>query len=533
MRKRCALLMGLWTGLVASYPCRAAAAGASAAPQGAAAQAGGDHFAILEYRILNNSVLEKRQIERAVYPHLGADRTFADVQAARADLEKAYHDAGYSTVYVDIPEQSVEGGIVRIAVTEGRLDHVAVRGTRYFMNRRILASVPSLEAGAVPHFPDVQKQVNALNQASPDLSVVPIIKPGTQPGTVGVDLKVKDQLPLHANLEANNRYTEDTAHTRVNLNVSYDNLFQRYQTLSLQYQTAPENSSQALVLAGTYLAPLPSLGSTLAFYGVYTNSDVATVGTLGIIGNGHVYGTRYIVPLAPSGKYLPTLTFGVDLKDFNENVLLAASPGLQTPVKYLNWSVAYGGTLVQGRALTSFTLATDFGIRGLENTSAEFESKRYGAPPNYMYWHLDSSHVQPLVFGTELSLRLTGQYTTQPLIDNEQFPIGGVENVRGYLEAEDLGDIGFNASLELRSRPLTSLFGIHPHEAYAYLFYDAGVTSLIEPLPTQTARYDLQAWGLGFRVAGFAGFDAGLNWAIPIVSAAYESRLQFHLRYGF
>ena len=53
--------------------------------------------------MLHNSTLTPRQVEAAVYPHLGPDKTLQDVQAARADLEKAYHDAGYSTVFVDIP----------------------------------------------------------------------------------------------------------------------------------------------------------------------------------------------------------------------------------------------------------------------------------------------------------------------------------------------------------------------------------------------------------------------------------------------
>ena len=524
--------------IATSDPSKAAGdAGSPAETPLRAGQVATEHFGILEYRVLNNSTLSARQIERAIYPHLGPDRSLSDVQAARADLEKAYRDAGYSTVYVDIPEQSVEAGIVRLAVTEGRLDRVTVKGARYFMDRRILAAVPSLKPDAVPHFPDVQKQVDALNQASPELSVVPILKPGPDPGTVDVDLKVKDQLPLHANLEINNRYTADTTHTRLNLNVSYDNLFQRYQTLALQFQTAPEHPSEARVIAGTYLAPLPALGTTLAFFAVDTDSDVATVGTLGVLGKGHVYGSRYVVPLTPVGKYVPTLTFGADLKNFDEDVLLASSPGLQTPIKYMNWSIAYGASLVQEQVLTSFSVATNFGIRGVVNDPVEFESKRFGAKPNYMYWHADASQVRPFAFGTGLALRFAGQYSTEPLIDNEQFPIGGVESVRGYLEAESLGDMGFDASIELRSPHLANLFGIHPREAYVYTFYDAGVVNLIDPLPTQTARYDLQGWGLGFRVAGYAGFDAEFDWARSLIATAYESangsRIHFHFRYGF
>jgi len=105
------------------------------------------------------------------------------------------------------------------------------------------------------------------------------------------------------------------------------------------------------------------------------------------------------------------------------------------------------------------------------------------------------------------------------------------------LEAEALGDLGFEGSIELRSPRLSSIFGIHPQEAYAYTFYDAGVANLIDPLPTQAARFDLQGWGLGLRLAGFAGFGAGLDWAHPLVGTSYESahgsRIHFNIRYGF
>ena len=145
--------------------------------------------------------------------------------------------------------------------------------------------------------------------------------------------------------------------------------------------------------------------------------------------------------------------------------------------------------------------------------------------------------MRPLVFGTEVALRVSGQYTTEPLIDNEQFAIGGVDSVRGYLEAEDLGDIGFDASVELRSPHLKSLFGVHSREAYVYTFYDIGMVSLIDPLPTQTSRDDLQGYGAGFRISGLAGFDAGFDWAHPLIKTPYESadrsRIHFHFRYGF
>jgi hemolysin activation/secretion protein len=494
-------------------------------------------FAILEFRVLHNTVLATRQVERAVYPHLGPDRTFSDVQAARADLEKAYRDAGYSTVYVDVPEQSVEDGVVRLAVTEGRVDRVRVTGTRYFSNRRILATVPSLQSGEVPHFPDVQADLTRLNTTSADLQVAPILKPGRVPGTVDAELKVKDDLPLHADVEVNDRYTPDTTHTRLNVDLSYTNLFQKEQSLSLQYQVAPQRSRDAKVLALAYAAPIGEGGDTLSLFAVKTDSDVATFGTLGVLGKGHIYGLHYTIPLAPLGSLRPSFAIGADYKKFDESILLSASPGLQTPIKYLNWSATLAAASSGARSTTSFDLSANFGINGLVNTPAEFENKRYLAKADYMYLRFDASEEQRLVFGSRVALRVSGQYTVEPIISNEQFVLGGVDSVRGYLEAEELGDMGASGSLELRTPSWAAPFGTAARQAYAYVFYDAGIVELIDPLPQQALREHLLSWGLGLRLVDYHGLDAGVDWAMPRVSTANtvagHGRADFRVRYGF
>jgi hemolysin activation/secretion protein len=502
----------------------------------AAAADKNERFFVSEYRVLHNTTLRARQIETAVYPHLGPDKTIEDVQAARADLEKAYHDAGYSTVFVDIPEQTVDSGIVRLQVTEGRLERVRVVGARYFSNRRILAAIPSLAAGEVPHFPEVQADLARLNRASPDLSVAPILRVGPEPGTTDFDLKIKDKLPLHAGVEFNNRYTPDTSQDRVNVNVSYGNLFQREQMLSLQYQTAPSDTKDATVWSGTYVAPIGMGGDSFSLYGVRTDSNVAAIGTIAVVGKGKIFGSRYTLALPPGGSFYPSMVFGLDFKDFEENTLLS-SGSLRTPIKYMNWSALYGAALQLGQSTTTFDIGANFGIRGLLNSTESFESKRSRARPDYFYLRFDVTHAHPLILGTRITLRLSGQFSTEPLIDNEQFSIGGVASVRGYLESEALGDTGASGSLELRSPSLHSLFGVQTREVYLYVFYDGGIVAIIDPLPQQSDRTDLVSSGVGFRLVDFAGFDASLDWARVHVTSPYErsgdSRVQFHIRYAF
>ena len=247
---------------------------------GEAAEAPEERFDVWEYRVLGAAILPAQAVERAVYGHLGPQKTIADVELARQALEASYRTAGYSTVFVDIPEQTVDAGIVRLQVTEGKLDRLRVTGARYFSNRQILAALPALEPGQVPQFPQVQRELATLNRQTPDRAVTPVLRAGRYPGTVDVELQVADDLPFHGSFEVNDRYTADTTELRSSLSLSYANLWQRAHTASLQYQTAPEEPDEASVIAGTYVARLEKADTLLALYAVDSSSDVATFGTL-------------------------------------------------------------------------------------------------------------------------------------------------------------------------------------------------------------------------------------------------------------
>ncbi len=87
-------------------------------------------FDIFEYKIEGNSLLNDLQIERAVMPFLGEGKTLLEVESARAGLERAYHDAGYLTVVVSIPEQNVDSGAVALAGGRGAGGAPARQGFR-------------------------------------------------------------------------------------------------------------------------------------------------------------------------------------------------------------------------------------------------------------------------------------------------------------------------------------------------------------------------------------------------------------------
>ncbi|GAC1457975.1 MAG: ShlB/FhaC/HecB family hemolysin secretion/activation protein [Steroidobacteraceae bacterium] len=515
----------------------AAPAPAAPAPLSAAPAAPEEFFDISEIRVLGNSVLPVAAIERAVYPYAGPHKSIKDVQAARAALEQAYHGAGYGTVFVDIPEQEVGNGVVRLHATEGRLDRVRVSGVRYFSGRRILAALPAVQSGQVPQLPALQSELAAVNTRSSDRAVTPILKAGRTPGTVDLDLRVNETLPLHGGVTLNNRYTPDTSQLRSTVDLSYGNLFQDFQSVAFEYQTAPQRPANERVLSLTYLAPLGESGNLLALYAVDTNSNVAAVGSLSLLGVGQVYGVHLIRPLTGSGAWSHNLNLGGDFKDFSQTVDVPGAPPDKTPIRYVNWSITYA--LAEHTPLhdTTLSLAANFGVRGLPNRPAEFDFKRFGAQAGYSYLRGTLERRQALFLGTSLDARLGFQLTDAPLVSNEQFGIGGIDTVRGYLESIALGDSGATGSLELRGPSWG--FRPNPQENHlmVYAFYDAGLVTILDTLPAQQARYELESLGAGVRLSAFRGLDAQLDWADPLKTVSTvrrgHSRFEFQLHYGF
>jgi hemolysin activation/secretion protein len=539
----CCAFIGLYPVLTAMAQDAPAARAQSAQAASGAAEAAvpGERFDVLEFEIEGNTILPTATIEKAVYRFLGPGGGIKEVEAARDALERAYQDAGFLTVLVDIPEQRIEGGIVLLKVIEAPVERLRVSGNTYYARGELRSRVPALAEGGAPYFPDVQKQLAELNRTG-DRRVTPVLRPGKTPGTVEAELKVEDQLPFHGSLEYNNRYSYDTTRTRLLGNLRYDNLWQRDHSISLSYQTTPENTNEVSVWSATYVIPLGG-GNMLALYAVKSDSNVASVGATNIIGRGDIHGLRYIAPLPAFNAYTHSYTLGVDRKQFNEKLLFGADSTV-TPISYAPFLGQYGGNLATESSTTQFNIAANFSIRRFADKEVQcgtslvnaFACKRFGASADYMYFRGDISHTRSLPWKFALNLRLAGQLATQPLISNEQFGAGGADSVRGYREFERTGDSGIFGSVELRSPSLTAAESAIPQLNIA-AFADAADLRYLNPLPGQESRFSLSSAGVGFRVRVGRGASANIDMAWPFMNNARNTpkdpSVHFKLAYDF
>lgn len=493
-------------------------------------------FDIMEFRVLGNTVLPQEKIEAAVYPFLGEQRTIDDAEQARTALEKAFHDAGYLAVLVNLPEQKVDGGLVRLEVQESSVEKVRVTGARYFSLGYIKAGVPELASGKTPHFPTMQKQIANLNRGA-DRKVNPVMRAGKTPGTVEFDLKVQDKLPFHGTIGLNDRYSPDTSRWRTVLNLQYNNLWQQQHSLGLTWVTAPQDTGDVKVFAGSYMVPL-SWGDYLALYAIKSQSDVAAVNTLNVLGSGAIFGLRYIKPLPAVDDFYHNLTLGVDYKRFGQTLNLLGGDSLNTPISYLPFSLGWEGSSNSKYQANRVALNLNWHMRDLVGEEAEFDRKRFKASSGYAYLRATVEETIKFENGASLNLRLNGQTTDQPLISNEQFAVSGVDGVRGYLEAEVLGDKGFVSNLEIHSPSIGRRVNSHLEDLHGLAFVDFGESYTLEPLPSQRESYRLMSVGLGARFK-FYRFNGVLDYARALYDGATnrtkdgDNRLHVNLEYVF
>lgn len=490
------------------------------APAAAVSAAGADSerlIDILNYRIEGNSVLPRVEVEKAVMPFLGPKRPISDVEAARAALEKIYRDRGFETVAVELPEQDVRGGVVRMNVVELKVGRLRVTDARHFSPEDIKEKVPSLAEGTVPNYAQVSREIAALNKSSERL-VSPTLRAGDTPGTVDVDLQVQDQSPFHGSYELNDRNSSRTDRLRLSASVRYANLFQLGHSLSLQGQMTPTDPGQSWAVSGSYVAPIGDSGFSVLGYAVHSNSDVAAIGGIGVLGSGDILGLRGLYSFTTGPATSPTvhqLILGIDYKSFKEDLILGSDTSA-TPIDYFPVTLQYSVAERSQDDEIDASISLNAGLRGLDASDTEFRLKRFNASASWLALRGDLSALHKFPGDWRASGRMAVQVASGPLISNEQFSAGGLDSVRGYFESQELGDDGVSVQLQLDSPSLAPKGDPTVNELRLFAFTDAAKVIIRDPLSSQAGSTRLLSVGGGLRLRVFDYFNLSTLLAAPL-----------------
>ncbi|HEX9046372.1 MAG TPA: POTRA domain-containing protein [Verrucomicrobiae bacterium] len=236
--------------------------------------------------------------------------------------------------------------------------------------------------------------------------------------------------------------------------------------------------------------------------------------------------------------YLPlALRYDVSWRDFLGVAAFGVGLSVDLWDSALSEQTAYGTSMAvstnkhTGVVSTNMVSTTSVGrLRGNKGLQAVSGSKHstehwVAVTPNF-------SHTFQVVTNWVTTFRADGQWSSQPLISNEQFGLGGVNNVRGYQEGEVFGDSGWHIGIEQQTPPhiVGMIAGRIPLIIRGTAYMDYGQVYLLDP---QGRQQMVALWGTGAGVVASIGswWQARLLFSVPLLSTSLTTA--YHPYFNF
>jgi len=439
---------------------------------------------------------------------LGKPASLADLDRITKLAIQVHRAAGRPLVDVVVPPQDVSGGVVQIVVAEFRVGDVKVESNKHFTTRRIREAI-RLAPGSVVDQPRLIEDLNWLAQ-NPFRRLEVVYRPGAQPLTTDVVVRVNDRLPLRVYAGFDNSGLPSSQRARLFAGLNWGDVFGGDGQFSYQATVSPdvfkkgaETSTSFAAHSFTLSQPLPGASrDTLLLFGTVQNVAPRLGQNLGQTGKNLQGSARWIRTLRADPANRILLTLGWDFKQSDNNLLFGGTTISRqiTEVQQAVAELSASSDWSLGRLTAILTTTASPGGIGARNSDVAFQPgpDHAGTPfarAQYLYAQVTAAQTIPIGgSGYEARTRFIGQLSTANLLPSEQLSAAGLGSVRGYDPNVAIGTRGFLASQELWLPPV-----VVPElaaRAQVGVFIEAGQVGNIELLPNEARWTRTAATGL-------------------------------------
>ena len=492
-------------------------------------------FNITRFEVSGNSFLPAADVGKVLEPYTGKSRSFSDVQAAKESLETLFRQRGFALVSVNLPEQELNHGVVKLVLIQPKIGKVLIDGNKSFTSDNIRRSFPALKEGESPNVDAISASLKLVNE-NPAKKASFALQAGEHADEVDARIKVNDQKLWKVGVNLDNSGSAETGKTHLGLNAQYANLFDRDHVLGLFYLTTVEKPSSINVYGLNYHIPLYGLGDSLDIYGSYSDINSGTVSTglgdLDIAGEGIMLGAHYNQQLGRIGQYESKLVYGADYKAYKNSMLFLGGYDLGNDVTVHPFSLSYVGNWTLDKGTAGVSLAA---IHNLGGNTEEISLVRDGAKDDYSILRYSLDYSRSLKADWLFRLQFSGQYSANALIPGEQFGVGGSNSVRGFMAREVANDSGQLTNLEIYSPNTCSAF--QTSQCRILAFYDMGHVSRNNALAGELNRESISSAGLGLRVNIAQSLSMQMDYGVVVESGGSQqegdSRLHVAMNWAY
>ncbi|MGY8636230.1 ShlB/FhaC/HecB family hemolysin secretion/activation protein [Bradyrhizobium sp. 14AA] len=455
---------------------------------------GGPKFRLRKVEFDQSKFITPAELDEIAKKYIGKNVDIASLLQLVADINAIYTERGIVTGIATLPEQDAKGGVVRIKLTEGRLQKTTIEGNKQTRTDYILDRVREPE-GEVLDVPKLNRDVTWFNRTN-DVQIKALLQPGTSFGLTDLQFAVIEPPIDTLQLFTDNQGAENTGRWEGGAFYKRHGLF--------------------------------GVDDRLTFYGVRSDGNL----------NGNV---AYSIPVNPWGGRV-----GVSYTEGKIKIIQGpfvaldvtgrssqAAVNFSQPVWVTqNWLVLLNAAETEGKTVSRFATVDvtndhyDKATAGVSVTnSGNTYSITVSPAVNYIAWQdhvlgnnrafntftgslIATSAAGPANFST--NVLASWQYTQEKLLPGDQiFSIGGPTTVRGYPSNAASGDSGYYFNAELHYNWSQWLRGFD-----TYIFTDWGAVYSTFPGVTEMTSVGI---GFSWTYASFMTFEA--NYATPLKMA--------------
>lgn len=445
---------------------------------------------------------------------LGQSYDLGGLRRLANEITEFYRAQGFTFARAFIPAQTLEGGVLRIQILEGRYGDILVDSEDPRIAERVAEYLAPLVPGEVIEDKTLQRTFALLGDV-PGLEVVPLINTGQTVGTGDILVLANRDAVNRLRLSADNHGNRFSGAYRASFSFVTPMLLRFGDTLTL---TGMASNEELKLISGEYSLPVVSSG--LRFSASYSWTDYDLGGLQDPIvettGGSEVVSVRLSYPWVRTStrdiqisaghqrKWLATDTTFTSEQVRLERVEASLLPLALTWQERDSWN---GGGVSQA----SLSVTLGHTVRRASETFQNNEiTHRDFAKTEFQFFRLQTlpyEGVDARFFGL-----FSSQFATRSLDSSEGFSLGGPNGVRAYPQGESSGSQGWLTQLELRA----TWRSFEP-----FVFYDLGHIIAAPDEPSST----LQGAGFGMRSFGQQiSTNFALAWKVDPQDATSDQR---------
>jgi hemolysin activation/secretion protein len=454
-------------------------------------KASGPSAQITGFTISGNQAIDSAPLLALLNDLRDRQVSLGELQAGANRITLYYRAHGYPLARAYLPPQDIDGGVVQIAVLEGRYGEIQVHNNSR-LRSFALTPLDALKPGSAVQAGPLERSLLLLRDM-PGVDVQSTLKPGATVGATDLSLDITSGPLISGSVDADNYGNEYTGEYRVGGTLNLDNPLGLGDQLTLRALDTNEDQHYYRV---AYQLPLGPWTTQLGV--AYSDMDYQLgrdFDVLGAHGNAQIASIYAIQPLIRSRDFSLYAQLQFDDKKLKDDIDLFASTSDKR--SHLITASVNGNSRdgLLGGGLNSFSLGWSRGSLNIEDDLERLiDQLTAQTQGNFNKANLSLLRLQHVTERVSLYGQFQGQWADGNLDSSEKMTLGGAYGVRAYPQGEVSGDQGWLANVELR-------YAL-PQDWQASVFVDHG-----------EMRLNKNAWVSGENHQGLSGAGFGANWA--------------------